>query len=371
MSLIDRYLFRQILGPSFLALLALSGVAILSESLSALDLLVDQRQSPLIFLKAIALAMPQLIALVLPIAVLIGTLTAMNRLHTEQETVVMFAAGVSRWRVLAPGLQMAGLASLLALILTLWVQPMCFRHLREVLQSIRTDLAASLIRPGKFTHPAPGVTVFAQSVDDGGVIRNLFINRVNAHGQDDTVTAGEGRLTSRGGRPILIMRHGSNQRLSADGGLNFLAFDEYALDLGAFITPDRTVLYKLSDRYPHELFFPDLSVAWDRANQRKMLAEGHSRFAAPLYNVSFVAVAIAAVIGGPFSRFGYGVRIALAAVAALVARGLGFGLQAAAGGAPSANVWQYALPLGVLALALVFLFSTPGPRRTLSGSPAS
>ncbi|HZZ34252.1 MAG TPA: LPS export ABC transporter permease LptF, partial [Caulobacteraceae bacterium] len=51
MRLIERYLFRQLLGPTLLATAALTAVAILSQSLAALDLLVDQRQSPWIFAK--------------------------------------------------------------------------------------------------------------------------------------------------------------------------------------------------------------------------------------------------------------------------------------------------------------------------------
>src|SRR5215472_8790791 len=98
MQLIDRYLFRELLGPSLLATAALSGVALLSESLSALDLLVDDRQSVFTFVKVIVLAMPQLIAMVLPVAILVGALVALNRLHTEQEIVICFAGGMSRWR---------------------------------------------------------------------------------------------------------------------------------------------------------------------------------------------------------------------------------------------------------------------------------
>ena len=49
MQLIDRYLFRELLGPTVVAAAALSGVALLSESLSALDVMVDQGQSVIVF----------------------------------------------------------------------------------------------------------------------------------------------------------------------------------------------------------------------------------------------------------------------------------------------------------------------------------
>ena len=202
MLLIDRYIFRQFLGSTLVATAALIALAVISQSLSALGIIVDQRQNLVVFTKVIALAMPQLVVLILPVGVLIGALTAMNRLHTDQEIVTCFSAGISRRRVMAPGFELAAGVGLISLVLSLWIQPLCYRALRDTLESVRADLAVSLIRPGRFTHPAPGLTVYAQAVDDDGAIHNLFINRVTKAGRDVTVTAREGRLERRQGTPI-------------------------------------------------------------------------------------------------------------------------------------------------------------------------
>ena len=356
MRLIDRYLFRQLVGPTLLATAALSMVAVLSQSLSALGILVDQRQSPVVFAKIIVLAMPQLIVLILPVAVLVAGLVAMNRLHTEQEIVICFNGGMSRWRVIAPAIRLASLMTTISLILTLWIQPWSYRALRDTLDSVRADLITTMIKPGQFTHPAPGLTVYAQSIDDDGAIHNLFIDRQVKDGRDITVTAREGRLQKLGGVPMLVMREGANQEFSDTGVLNFLSFDEYIFDLRPLMALDRTVRYKLSDRYLHELFYPDTSQSWERANFGKMLAEGHARLAAPLYNIAFMSMALAAVIGGTFSRMGYGLRIGAVAVAALFARTLGFAVQGAAAGAPVLNVLQYGIPILATLISARVLF---------------
>ncbi len=200
MRLIERYLFRQLLGPTLLATSALSGIALLSQSLAGLDLLVDQRQSALIFIKLTLLAMPQLIVLILPVAILVATLLAMNRLHTEHEIVTCFAGGMSRWRVISPAVRLAAWVSLGSLVMTLWIQPICYREMRRTLDAVRADLIATMIKPGQFTHPGPGLTVYAQTVDDDGAIHNLFIDRDNGHGRDTTVTAREGRFRAAGRR---------------------------------------------------------------------------------------------------------------------------------------------------------------------------
>jgi lipopolysaccharide export system permease protein len=369
MRLIDRYVFRQMLGSTLLATAALVALAVLSQSLSALGVIVDERQSLAVFAKIIALAMPQLVVLILPVGVLIGGLMALNRLHTDQEIVICHSVGLSRRRVLAPGFELAGGMVVVSLALSLWIQPLCYRALRDTLDGVRADLAASLIRPGRFTHPAAGVTVYAQTVDDDGTIHNLFINRVTKAGRDITVTAREGRFERRGGTPMLVMRQGANQEFSATGILNYLSFDEYVFDLSPVLAMSPRERYKLSDRYPHELFSPDTTDPWARANIDRLAAEGHARIAGSLYNVAFVAMAFAGVVGGAYSRMGYARRIAAVAAAALLTRTLGFAAEAAAATAPVFNLAQYGVPVLGAALALWVVFAPP--RRPSRLSPAS
>ncbi|MEI9963746.1 MAG: LptF/LptG family permease [Caulobacteraceae bacterium] len=155
MTLIERYLFRQLLIPTLLAAAALTVVAVLSQSLNALDLIVDQRQGLGMFVEVIALALPQLVSLILPVAVFVAAIVALNRLHTEHEIVVCFAGGMSRWRVISPAMRLAAFAALVSLFLNLWIAPAASQALRKEVFRARADLAASLVRPGQFTEPSP------------------------------------------------------------------------------------------------------------------------------------------------------------------------------------------------------------------------
>ena len=355
MRLIDRYLLRQLMGPVALATLALTGVALLSQSLSGLDLIVNQGQSALVFLQVTLLAMPQLINMILPIAVFVAALVALNRLHTEQEIVVCFAGGMSRWRVISPAMRLACTVTFFALVMNLWIQPAAYRAMRQELFKVRTDLASTLVREGQFTEPSPGLTVYAQSVD-AGVFRNLFIHQNKPDGAATTYTAEQGRIGKSQGRTVLIMKNGSNQEFSERGVLNYLTFKEYAFDLTPLTTTEELVHYKPSDRYPHELFFPDLQQDWERRNRLDLLAEGHARIATPLYNIAFMALALSAIIGGGFSRLGYGRRIAVMGATAAFVRILGFAVQAACEDNAWLNILQYAIPLGAIWFGLRSIF---------------
>ncbi len=380
MRLIDRYLLRQLVAPTLWAVVAATGLALLSTSLTQIDLIVAGGQSALVFIKATALAMPQLINMVLPVSLFVAALITLNRLQTDQELVVCFAGGMSRWRVMAPAFRLAAVLTLLSLVINLWIQPASHRAMRDVLFEVRTNLLSALIREGEFTQPAPGLTVYAQSVDRNGQIRNLFIHRAKDDGGATTYTADSGRIVIKNGAPILRLSRGSTQELSPTGVLNFLSYDDYPFELSEFINSEERVHYKPSDRFLHELLFADLTQDWEKRNHLKLLAEGHARLATPLYNLTFMGLAVWAIVGGAFSRLGYGRRIALAGAIAAVTRILGFITVSAAESVTWLNILHYAIPLSVWIWALGEVFRQHPiqaayqrgrpPRRVTTGLPA-
>jgi lipopolysaccharide export system permease protein len=344
MAFIQRYLFRQLLVPTLATTAALGGVAVLSQSLTLLNLAVSERQQIGTFVQLVLLTVPSLIAFVVPVTCFVATLYAMNKLHTEQEIVVCFAAGLSRWQVTSPALRLAAAGALIVLAINLWAAPACGRVARELIYKARTDLAGSLVQEGEFSQTQKGLTVYAQRIDAQGVLHNLFVYQEKPGGASATYDAKLGVLTHRGAAPVLIMQHGSNEQFSPAGILNFLDFDEYVLDLTPYMS-DEPFFYKPSDMYMHELLFPDPHAKDVRWKRSKMLAEANARLASPLYIPTFVLFAILAVIGGPFSRLGYTRQIAVAGAAALMVRLLGVTIQAACENSALLNLLQYLAPV--------------------------
>ncbi len=358
MRLIERYLFRQLLGPTLATTLALALVALLSQTLQTLDIIVDQHQSAAVFTKIVLLSMPQLLAIVLPIALFVAALITLNRLHTEQEIVVCFAGGASRWRVVSPFLRLAVLMAIFTVVLNLWIAPWCQRLRQDELFRVKTDLVTSLVREGTFTQPGKGLTVYAQSSDRSGALNNIFIDQMKDDGSSSTFNARTGNIVVRDGKPAMILHEGSNQALSKDGNLNYLTFQEYVFDLSAYVSADDTVFYKASDRYLHELLKPDLTQPEEKRNRKKFLAEAHGRLAAPLYDIAVVMLALTGVLGGAFSRTGYGRRIAIVIGVTLTVRVLGFGAQAACTANAGLNFLQYLVPLIPILVTFRILFRT-------------
>ena len=117
-------------------------------------------------------------------------------------------------------MRLVTLVALFTLAVNLWVQPWGARRMREEMFAVRTDVAASLVRPGEFKHGDNGLTVYAQRAEPGGVLKNLFVYREKPDGGSTTLSAREGQLTKRNGEPVLVLRQGTNQELTNKGGLS-------------------------------------------------------------------------------------------------------------------------------------------------------
>lgn len=373
MNTVSAYLFRQAVGPLLAILGALAAIAILTQGLNQLDLLVTNRRAGLAFAWVTILALPQLISLILPMAVFIAVIYALNRMQNDSEIAVLYSTGLSRRQIARPILQLATLAALAHLFIAVIVQPAASTERRQVLFGLRNDIASSLIEEGSFTFPTENLTLYARGRGGGGELRDLLINDAR-RSPDITYTARAGAIATIDvdgvQTPVIVMRDGQVQRQTPEGSVDVLDFDRYVLQLGDAFDETDLFFLKAGDRTLHDLFFPDRTAHYDQRNIEKFLAEGHSRLSAPLLNIAMAAIALAGVLGGEFSRRGYARRIGYTAVAALVVRLLPLGVPGAAEDDPALNIIQYLLPIVVTLVCGAMLSGRRARKRRLTEGPS-
>ncbi len=363
MTLIQGYLFRQIARPVVDACAALTGIGILSQSLDQLQVIVERGQSVWVMIKLTLLAVPQLLAVIVPIGMFVGALIALTRLQREQELTAIFASGVTRLAAIRPAIMLAVMAALVTLSITTVLQPWGQRQARAEAFAIRTDLAAALIEEGRFVQGPDGLTVYVQQIEQNGLLKNLFVY-IEKGDKVTTWDAAEARFGRIDGAPVLTLLNGSRQSYSSRGVLEYWSFGRTVVDLSPYANLTDRIRYKPSDLYLPQLFNPSPGDLESVGSAGELMAEAHSRLSAPLYALLAMAMALTAIMGGQFSRTGYGLRIAKAAAAFLIVRVAGYGIVSASAWNGWLNVLQYLLPLVATAIALRLLFSALKPRRS-------
>ena len=114
-TILDRYLIAELGGPSLFGLSAFTLIFVATQIL-AIGRLVSEEHAPLwAAVEYFLWDMPAYLLLVIPMAMLIGTLLAMQRLSSESEITAMKAGGISLSRIVAPLLIVGLVVSLVAL----------------------------------------------------------------------------------------------------------------------------------------------------------------------------------------------------------------------------------------------------------------
>ncbi|MEM6972312.1 MAG: LPS export ABC transporter permease LptF [Pseudomonadota bacterium] len=368
MGRLDRYLYRQLLGPFAFFVLILTGIIWLSQSLRVIETVVNNGQSAMVFLEFTALLLPRVMSIVLPVAAFAATLYAINRLYADSELAVMFAAGRSGLALLRPVAVFSVTLLCLLLVVTLLVVPNTQRLMRDRISEVRGDVAAAFLRERAFITPTRNVTVFVREIGAEGTLNGIFIHDTREEEeQTATYTAERAVVLSEAGATRLVMFDGVAQITRPDQpeALSLLRFEQFAYDLSQIGGRTRERLRKPSELFVTEL----LAIDADEAERRlrplgEFRAEAHEAISAPLYALAFPFLAVAIIVSTGFKRQGSAGRILFAVGIGAVLRLLGLALKSATAG--QAFLWptMYLPPLIGIAIAC-YLLSSRGlaPRR--------
>ena len=175
-TLLDRYIFTELLSPFGLSLGALCFVMLTRELLRLVELLVSKGVGLWAVLKVFATLLPSFLVLTLPIAGIIASITAFGRLSFDKELVAMRAAGLSLFRLTQPVLLFAISVFGLTLILSQWGQPWSSLNLKKVALNLLRDQLVLALERGAFNEPIPNIVIYIPDTPSGQPAPGIFIS---------------------------------------------------------------------------------------------------------------------------------------------------------------------------------------------------
>lgn len=175
-TLLDRYIFTELLSPFGLSLGALCFVMLTRELLRLVELLVSKGVSLWSVLKVFAILLPSFLVLTLPIAGIIASITAFGRLSYDKELVAMRAAGLSLFRLTQPVLLFAVAVFGLTLLLSQWGQPWSSLNLKKVALNLLKDQLVLALERGTFNEPVPKMVIYVQDGTSERPAQGIFVS---------------------------------------------------------------------------------------------------------------------------------------------------------------------------------------------------
>ncbi len=175
-TLLDRYIFTELLAPFGLSLGALCFIMLTRELLRLVELLVSKGVGLWSVLKVFSILLPSFLVLTLPIAGIVASITAFGRLSYDKELVAMQAAGISLIRLTRPVLLFAVSVFGLTLVLSQWGQPWSSLNLKKVALNLLKDQLVLALERGTFNEPIPRMMIYVQDGKNGQPAKGIFVS---------------------------------------------------------------------------------------------------------------------------------------------------------------------------------------------------
>lgn len=355
---IERYVMWRGLSAFLLTTITLTVIVWMTQALREIDLVTAKGQTLQLFLIISSLAIPSLVVVLAPIALLIAILYTMNTLHQESELVIIAAAGGSPKRVTRPLLWLSLFVALLTAFLSIYVAPAGLKQLRGHVTQVRADLISSIMIPGAFTDVDSGLMVHIKERSVDGFLGGILISDTRNPEISFQYLADRGALVETGPSTYLVMQNGNIvRREKAENSSSIIEFESYAFDLSQFRERTTKAGYRTKERSTMELLGDLLNPDAEENSKRSELgAELHSRFVAPLYAFCFAMVAMLFMASPQTTRSGQGIAILSATAVAVAIRGVGFAAESLAENSAVGVVPLYAIPIGATITCLILLW---------------
>ena len=353
---LSRYILRHLVVGTVIVTAVLTYILWLTQSLGFIELIINKGLTIGTWLELTLLLLPNIIVIILPIALFLVVLFVYNKMSVDRELVVAQAAGFSRWGLAAPALVFAGGCTIFAILLTHYYGPKSIRAFKELQWAVRTDVSEVLLREGTFNQIGKGLTVYVRERDENGGLRGILVHDKRDRVLSLTLMAERGAIVPGPEGPRVLLAKGSRQELTRGGGdLSLLYFDQYAVDLGLIEATGDGRFTDNRERTTGELFKLNETDGLKPRMVRRMRVEGHQRLTNPILNLALTAVALAFLLTGTFDSHGQIKRVTLAVMCVVIIEAAGLGAASLAAKNLLLLPLIYLVALTPLALSLVFL----------------
>lgn len=175
--IIFRYLLKEVAKTQLAVFLVIMTIFISNKFVRVLDDASEGGIPGHLVMTFIALKIPDLAGMILPLSFFLGVLLAYGRIYAENEMTVLHACGVSEWYVVRVTLILGIVTAIITGIFTLYLSPMAAEYEYQVKDQIAADSGLSSLIAGRFqtTGNKKAVVFIHEKNRDDNTFEKVFV----------------------------------------------------------------------------------------------------------------------------------------------------------------------------------------------------
>ena len=202
-------------------------------------------------LKLLALELPMLMGLLIPLGFYMALLLAYGRLYVDSEMTVLHACGYGPPKLLKHSLIMASGVAFIVFMILLWVNPKIALERTKLLRSTGIQVVIQTLEPGRFGRlPGKEAVFYVDKIKDNHrVAEHIFLARINNKHQQtphwDVLWADKAEIQldqKTHGHDLVLMEGHAYQGQPGHADYRVMAFERYETPL-----PEPVIVTKARD----------------------------------------------------------------------------------------------------------------------------
>ena len=199
MRRLDRYVFKEILGPVGLGFLVYTFLLLMQFLFRSAEMIIRRDVPADLVGKLLLLTLPNIVVLTIPMSFLFGILVAVGRLSSDSELVAMRSCGISLINLYRPILALSVLLTAGNLFLMVWTLPRANHALQSLRIDIVTGSATKHVEPRVFYEDWQNLVLYVfDTPDDSSYWQGVFV------AQNQEGTASKVTVAARGEGPASV-----------------------------------------------------------------------------------------------------------------------------------------------------------------------
>ena len=194
-SIINRYLFTEMVGPFVINLVFFIFIFLMAEMLKITDLIVNYSIGMFTVIMMLAYSTPSFLVYVIPMSIMMSVLLAFIRLSGDNEIIALKTGGISIYRLMPPVLLFCLAGCLITVFMSVYGQPWGRLSIKELAFKIVSSNLNLGLKERTFNDSFKDVMFYVNEIDlRNRTLIDVFIEDKRAKSVVSTVVAPKGRI---------------------------------------------------------------------------------------------------------------------------------------------------------------------------------
>ena len=232
-KIIFSQLLKDITKFFLLSSLSLSLIIWVIQAVNFLDYISEDGHGLVTYFNITLLNFPKIFSRIMPFCIFLSIFYTLNRYEVKNELVIFWNIGINKIKFINIVIIFSLIFLFIQIALNALIVPKTLDSAREYIRNSNVDFFPNLIKEKKFIDVVENLTIFVESKNSNGDLKNIYLKDLLEEGQSQIIYAESGKIVSENGLNYLVLNNGSFIDIN-NNNLTRFAFQRTEINLAKY-----------------------------------------------------------------------------------------------------------------------------------------